>query len=279
MTGQHEKYKSPPVIHVLAVLRVNPVEEIAEYIDQMTKALRPLGYLDRIVSEDRNVNIKLDEWRASEDGTLSPEFDVTNKKAWVFIHRSKEYSLTIADDKVAFQCSRYQEFSVFEKNFSDAFKVVSEHVSGSYIETRRLGLRYVNLMALDDSKPSSFWIRSELLGADLEGIEDFHHHTNIERLYDVPPGLLAVRYSDLKGQGPLPQGINPLGLAIPDAVMKVLERGPRFLLLDLDRSNSDTEDFEVERVFEHLRNFNHSLQQFFNACTTEDAKKIWRGQQ
>lgn len=276
MTDQHPKYKSPPVIHVLAVIRLNPVEEIAEYIDGITKALRTLGYLDRIDSEDRNISIKLDELQASEDGTLSPHFDVSKKSAWVFVHRSKEYSFTIAEDKVALQSSIHRDFATFGQRFSEAVNVVSGLVSGAYVEVRRLGLRYVNLMILDEDKTPAFWVCPELLGSELRGISNAHHHTHLERLYEVEPGVLAVRYTDLKGQGPLPLGVNPLGLTIPEAVMHVLNNGPRFLLLDLDRSHSNTEDFNVQRISTQLESFNHSLQRFFNACTTEDAKKIWR---
>ncbi len=262
---------------MLAVLKVNPVEEIAEYIDKITKALRKLGYLDRIDAEDQNVCINLDELRASEDGNLSPKFDVKNKKAWVFIHQSKEFSLTIADDKLAFQTSCHREFSEFEKIFSHALRVVSEEVKESYIETRRLGLRYVNLMTLDSSKSSSFWICSELLGGDLKDITDFHdHQTSIERLYDVSDGMLAVRCSDMEDQNPLPFGVNPLGLTIPKTVAKVLEDNERFLLLDLDRFTLITEKFNFDQIFTHLRSFNHSLQLFFNSCTTDKAKAIWR---
>lgn len=276
MGPQHERYKNPPVVHVLAVVHLNPVDEIEEYINEVTRSLRALGYLDRIESEDLNLNINFLEWRTAEDGSTSPKLNVTKRKAWVFIHRSKEYSLTVSEDKLAFQCSKYEHFAVFEERFVEAVRAVAAEVGNNYVEVRRIGLRYVNLFSLEDGKDSSFWVSEKLLGSGLDGITDLHHHTLVERLYETTPGHVAIRFSDLQGQPALPLGLNPLGLSIPPAIAEVLPGTRRFALLDLDRFSQVTEDFSSDTVFERFRSFNHSLQEFFNVCTTERAKEFWR---
>lgn len=279
MGPHHERYKNPPVVHVLAVVHLNPLGELIEgYINDLTGPLRALGYLDKIESEDLNFNINFLEWRTAEDGTTSPKLNVIKRKAWVFVHRSKRYSITISEDKVAFQCSEYEDFSSFEEGFAKAFRLLAKVVGENYVETRRLGLRYVNLLRLSDARPPAFWVRSDLLGGELGGIGHSRHHTFIERLYEVPPGLLAIRYSDLVGQPPLPIGINPLGLSIPKAVEAALTKDSRYALLDLDRSHHTSEDFDCEAVLRQFQAFNHSLQDFFTACTTDQAKTIWRNE-
>lgn len=276
MTEKHPKFQNPPLVHVLAAIRINPVGEIESYIGAITKALRNEGYLDRLDSEHQNYNIELGNFDPGGEAIQVPKVVKSLKKSWIFVHKLKTQTITVSEDLIAFQSSVYSDFEAFHDELMRCFDCIQACVEGSIKQLRRLGLRYVNLMSLGNMKSPSDWICKELLGCDLNKITDALHYNKIERLYIVSSGNLAVRYSDLPGQQPIPTGINPLGLAIPKLVHDILSDGKaRFGLLDLDCYSDKVEDLNIEKMQTKLQDFNHSLQSFFGACTTDEAKELW----
>jgi uncharacterized protein (TIGR04255 family) len=270
------KLERPPIIHVLAAIRFNPLAaaELEGASTAMLRALRDHGYLEKVTALDQNYNIVLPHLDDQGEVIQPPKVELTQKKSLVFVRNDKLVSVTVSEVGFSFQATQYSNFPQFCEELMTCLACVSNSLDGAYKQVWRLGLRYVNLIPLDPEKPSSFWVHDELLGRPLEKLEAIHHHSSIERLYVVDKGRLSIRFSDIEGQPPLPPGINPVGLKMPATVANFLPNG-RFAILDLDRFHAERFDFDLKSIKTELERFNHLLTTYFSACTTDDAKKIW----
>lgn len=259
------KLSNAPLVHVLAQVLFNPVSEMDEFIQQIEVALRDIGFLDR--EEIKVPSYKID--------LKSQNIAFQESQTWIFVHKDQTRSVSIEKESFIYQTSSYDCFKTFSKGLLEGLGKVREIVSAIQ-QVRRLGLRYVNLIKLDEREEAGEWVRKELLGDMLPNQLGKYNFSKIEKHLRLSNSEnLIIRYCDRPKQPPLPPGIVPQGLLVP---RRVLERGTRFILLDLDGFRTDRFNFDIETIDSAYCSLNHAAQAAFESCTTENAMKKWECQ-
>lgn len=256
------KLSNAPLVHVLAQILFNPVSEMDEFIQQIEVALRDIGFLDRKEIKIPSYSIDL----------KSPKVACQESQTWIFVHKDQTRSVSIEKESFIYQTSSYDCFETFSKGLLEGIGKVREIVPAIQ-QVRRLGLRYVNLIKLDEREEAGEWVRKELLGDTLPNQLGKYNFAKIEKHLCLSNSEnLIIRYCDRPKQPPLPLGIVPQGLLVPP---RVLERGTRFILLDLDGFRTDRFNFDIETIDSAYCSLNHAAQAAFESCTTENAMKKW----
>jgi len=265
MAAENFRLGESPLVHVLALVEFNPIEEISQLKAVVAQALRPYGFLDVETATIQNFDVNL----------ATHELAINASEALVFSHTDRTRVVNLTKNFVAYQVSSYTTFEAFAGGLLEVLNVVSSQVKGIR-EVRRLGLRYINLIVLEPgSKQLNTWVIPELIGRSLPGFSEERIYSTVEQRYKISNGFLAIRCSDSPGQPVLPEGINPLGLRVPKTVVNILQNSHRFLMLDLDAFCHQRGNFSVEEIQTSFTEFNDVLTDAFIATTTDKAKEKW----
>ena len=270
----------PPLVHVVSLLEFNPVEEgeLKKFVEELAIGLRSFGFLDYKDKVIYNVGFNLDvNWSVENNihDQLKP-IEHSTSTSYVFIHTDNKLNFVVTRNFVALQASIYENFQTFCDVLMSCLEIVKKTIQG-FVEVRKVGLRYINLIPLAESKASE-WIHGQLLGSDLEAFKGYTYSNKIERLYQLDNGWLALRCNDLlKDSPPIPQGVDLTGLQIPSSIQKLASKVPidPFMFFEIDRVSTDKRKFDLTVLRELFVEFNTAAEKAFIGCTTDEARESW----
>jgi uncharacterized protein (TIGR04255 family) len=180
-------------------------------------------------------------------------------KEWLFHGKELTKTLTIGPQAVFVQHKAYQTYEVVKAEFIGILNQVAELSQG--IQPSRVGLRYVNVIQLDEANPTdwSSYIASQLLAlfefpseADRATISRVFH--NLELMFD--DFNLSYR----------------LGMHNPDYPARIRQK---VFVLDLDAFTRSVAEFRgIERL---LDDFHMAIQRYFEESITENLRRIMNG--
>jgi uncharacterized protein (TIGR04255 family) len=262
MAGKHFRLKNPPLIHVLIQVVVDPYLKIGTRIPDLQEALRPLGFVDFQEAAQQHLNFDV----------TSGEVQVGLSKHWYFLSKDRSTRLSVGQNSVVLQRTTHTHFEDLKELLVKSIRETSQVWPEGHQVRHRLGLRYVNLLIPKDESvhPARF------VAPGFQGIEGVSGSKaggarKVECFAEFDRGQVAVRYSDVPGQPPLPPGIEPIGM-----MQKLPLPNKRFALLDIDRYEEKKRDYSLGELEADLTQFNKDAEQTLLAsCTKEALEDEW----
>ena len=232
------------------IIRVDLLNPLAEIDKQLSPKIASVVSKEFPISEPKKGIAK--EYQISPSGikeTLNKEV-----QEWIFhgINRDKTLTLTASSFFIVYNI--YKSFEILEQEFSTVFSKLLE--VSSDIQARRLGLRYINNIKLDEDQPLNWdkYINTNLLQTlcfynQPQSISRAFH--NLEHNF----GDYNLRYQ--------------FGLFNPDYPAAIKKK---HFVMDFDAYYEGVQEYQ--EIVNHLNKFHTSIQNMFEMSIKDDFRKI-----
>lgn len=237
-------FRKAPIVLALAQVRFPVLIKFSDpqYIDEFNQAIR--GEYPR---SERTVQVPLP--LAAEPA------QIPGSTLWRFSTEDERWSLVLVENALTLEVRGYSSIEEFASRFAVSLLALKECLQPN--RQTRLGLRYINEIRIPGVATLADWapyIRQEVLGFGTVATHLFGEAKIRSAREDVElalgDGTLVVRHGVLTGTTVEPRE--------PDEP----RTGP-FYLLDMDRSNSNIQDLDPERIREQLYEYNDIMYRFF----------------
>jgi len=185
-----------------------------------------------------------------------------------FLQRDKRTGVVLTRNSVALHTNKYSNFEVFQEEFSDALTAVHESVGLGLVE--RIGLRYIDLVRLDQKESWPDYIRTELLGLDAPSVGVSEWRSQFACIGKTDVGTLTFRYT--QSERPLPPDLMLETLQYEGQLLRPQEVGT---ILDFDHHSEQTRDFELESVVAAIGDLHDNVDRAFRNAVTPAALRKW----
>jgi len=254
------KLQNAPLIHVLAQVRYAPVPEISKSIPVVQEALKASGFPRFEKSQIQSLVLN--------SGSM-PRIDQVEK--WDFLSRDKKTGVSLTQNFVLLHTSSYDTFATFGNMLRMVFETIAAAVTIELVE--RLGIRYVDLVRLEDGQHFEEFLTPGLMGFPFRELSAnvVHSVSVIQSVGELEDSSLIVRFYQTADGTFLPPDLNPPVLNYdvklkPGEVVGILD-SDSFKIVDLDFSPND-----LIATFDELHKI---ASEVFRRATTDFAVKKW----
>lgn len=251
----YQKLSNQPLKLVLAEFRFSAVMGIDKYIPQLQEILRS-EYPTSSLGNDQVVEVQPNGINLSK---------VDN---WSFVSSDKKHAVNINPHRLVFMTSDYPRFEGFATRCEYVLKTLQAEVKPGLIE--RIGLRYCDLIAIDDGEDISDFIDSSLVPSrKLETLGRLQQQRN-ELYISAESGGLFIR--TLYGKNNL--SCLPDIQNLPILIESDDEPSER-MILDFDHfweSKGEAVEFDSEKIRYLLSSLHETSREAFWSVTTDLAR-------
>jgi uncharacterized protein (TIGR04255 family) len=252
-----------PLVYVVAQVKFSTVENIAKSIPDFQDKVRKNGYPRMTAGHLTSL-------------TFSPQSavpEMLNSPRWDFHDRERRAGLVLTKDAISIHVTNYSNFDEFCKRVKAALDILDETVGPALIE--RLGLRYVDLVRLEDGRHFYEYVNGGLLGITDRKVEAIKSSCMVNYVAETEIGILAVRSLQRADGQIFPPDLHPMTLTQPVAAIPL---GEKFLTLDFDHYSdfqSSPMEFSSAKVADRLWRLHDNITLAFLASTTSVALSEW----
>jgi uncharacterized protein (TIGR04255 family) len=252
--------KNPPVVLVLAQVRVSPVEAMANFVPEIQERFRKAGFPEM------------------REGKVHGQFIVEGKPVaehsgiqWEFVNKTNTTVIQLNLDAITVLTTEYTRFEDLEETFKLAVEVLHEIVAPSQVH--RYGLRYVNFIPIGFGSNFVEWVRPHLLGhPNFPGAERIGSFSETVMVSD-PSCRLAARCITMHAGIPIPGDLMPCNLKL--RISEIPCKEP-FAILDNDHGKTGPEDFDPTKAVETIAGLHNLLDLAFRTSVTDPALEKWK---
>jgi uncharacterized protein (TIGR04255 family) len=252
------KLRSSPLAYVIAQVRVSSVISIEKYIPEIQESLRHRGFPRFKKGRLHEIRLELDS---------APKINLFDR--YEFQNKEETSGIVLAPDFISLHTSKYDTGENFEETLKTALSLVHEVVQFNLVE--RIGLRYVDLIRLDQDETWSEYLQPGLLGLDTSTLGVSKSLSRVEFVGITDVGKLVVRYSQSDQGTILPPDL------FPSTLNHDIQLNPNEVVsfLDLDHFSELSRDFEVTSVVETVGDLHDDLDRAFRSAVTAIALLRW----
>ncbi|MDA9095238.1 TIGR04255 family protein [Porticoccaceae bacterium] len=174
----YRKLNNQPLRFVLAEFRFSQVMDIQSFIPKIQESLRR-QYPTTENKKEQMVHIQL--------GSIA----TSGIDHWSFTSANKKNAIEINQDRLIYYTSDYPRFEAFSDACEKALNVISDIVEPSLI--RRIGLRYGDLVKIEDNDKASDLVDASFIYPDCIGKLGSASHQKTETFINTELGGLAIR--------------------------------------------------------------------------------------
>jgi uncharacterized protein (TIGR04255 family) len=248
-----------PLVYTLGQVIFSPIFSIGDYINHIQEQLRKNGFPKVAPNPLQTLTMG--------PGNIP---SVQSVPGWSFLNKTDDFGITLTSNFVSLDTTVYTKFD----DLIDQFRVVLDILKSStdVALVQRIGLRYVDLIKLNEGESFSDYLRPELVGFRFQDVEasntDYVSHSTA----NTDSGKLLVRCFRTNSGIPLPPDLLPPKLKSPASVVL----GEWVTFLDFDHYNEEQRDFVVDDIIEFFWKL-HDItgDAFFNNAITAHAKTQW----
>lgn len=252
-----------PLVHVLAQVVFSPVPKLAESISDLQARMSDLDFPWMQAGSTQQITFGVN---------VAPK--VESQPRWDFLSPDRTTGVVLTDNSVVLQTTRYSSAVPFRSQLAAVVQALSDVAKPRLVE--RLGLRYINLVRVDEGESFEAYVHPGLLGFPFGAVA--HLETARQGLATnaaavTPAGLLAVRSAILPPGQVVPADLLPPILAYPRTA-----QSPRpALALDFDHfvQFAAAFPFDADAITEYIRKLRDGSHAAFEAVGTPYALSRW----
>jgi uncharacterized protein (TIGR04255 family) len=260
--GSSNALPRPPLIFVLAQVKILPVLKMNAFVPDIQETLRANGY-----PHFREVN--------SQNIFLGDNPSVKTITWWEFKSTDNRQSVVLTNDSITVQTTKYQTFDSLIADIGCVIDPLATYAKPQGV--RQQGLRYVDLLADIDGLNTD-----DLLAPGFRGIKPGMIAPDVKQSASTfvvqaktPHGILSIRSVQVLGseQQVLPPDLSGMPLTLADWVGQAQNRR----VLDFDHATPDgiAPPFSAEEIASKFRDLHQYTDLAFRAVTTEAAREAW----
>lgn len=247
-----------PLVLVIAQVRISTILKMEDYVPDIQEALRKKGYPEYKYEEGAEVKINGSQ--------------VISKRTqrWFFLNSSNTKAVILSTDFIALSTTEYKQFEDYSLSMDEVLACINEVVGID--STKRIGLRYIDLVYPDKNETLDQYLQSSILGLSGGEIGVNEHLNKFEFVGQTQVGRLVMSCTQSTDGSILPGNINSENLNIKIDKPAV---GEKVCILDFDHSCSETHSFDTSSILELLNELHDNLDRAFRSTVTNHALQKW----
>ncbi len=249
--------RNAPLIYVVAQVRFSAIVAIDKFVPEIQEKLRHKGF-------PRFLRGQVMEVALQPDGT--PKFNAVER--YEFQDKDARLGVVLQSNSLAVHTNNYSHYENFEEEIKTALMAVHRVVNINL--TERIGLRYVNLIRLQDGEKWADYLHEGLLGLDPRSVGVDRWLSRSEAMGATQVGKLVIRCS--QSEQPFPPDLLPTNTL---HYSLDLARGEVVTTLDFDHFVENVSDFSVASAVSTLEQLHESLDVVFATSVTTNALSKW----
>jgi uncharacterized protein (TIGR04255 family) len=198
-------------------------------------------------------------------GDAAPKISITDK--FEFQNKESDLGIVLTSTTLAIHTNNYESFEEFEKTIITAINAVHGSLQLSIAE--RVGLRYVDLIRLEQDENWKDYVQTGLLGFDSKKLGADPLMSKFEFLGTTDFGKILLRFS--QSDQVVPPELQPQTLKQP---IKLKEKEV-VMHLDCDHFSEDQCDFDPELMVSKIGDLHDHIDRAFRSAVTAQALKKW----
>lgn len=257
------KLAKAPLVQVLAQVRYAPVLTISRSIPAIQEGLKKAGFPRYGKSEAQNIVLS---------SGAAPRVDTVER--WDFLSRDKRTGVVLTPEFVVLHTNDYDTFTEFAAFLHTVFEVIAAEVEIDIVE--RLGIRYVDLVRVEDGESFSDYLKPGLVGFPFSEVPDGRFQqafSSSQSIAQLPNSMLTVRCLQSNNGTFLPPDLTPSVLHY-DISLKPQEV---VTILDFDHYMAVDTDFAPEPLVANLDELHRVANKAFRAALKPFAYQKWGG--
>jgi uncharacterized protein (TIGR04255 family) len=248
------QWPSAPLVYVLAEVRYSPILDLAKRAAAVQELLKP----------------KFPLLEPTAEITLAP--GVTPSTLYAFSDATRRRGVVLSGNGVYYQVTEYETSHEFFQQLGQVLEAIEPVYAKETVI--RLGLRYVDAIAIEKGESVFDYITTTMGGTQLDGGEQTRVQCVIERLRSN--GGITVRLLSLGIPLYRSPDLPALGLRHPGWVEKAMERQVPAATLDTDNWTMTVRSFDAAALLESFKELKNGITETFLKVATEQAVERWK---
>lgn len=215
------------------------------------------------------VNEAIIQFDASGEAT-SQNMPITR---YEFASADNRHGVVLNRETLVFHATAYTNYEDFGHRLEGVLTNVAAELR--YLFVRRVGLRYVDVLAPQEGETPDAYVNAGLRSVPTLSLPSKYRSGLVISEFGMERGSLVVRYTTSSGRLGLPPDLQPLLLAEPDVMARVVPEHIVTGLLDFDRFVPEETTFESSYVKSVVDSLHDDLSIAFRDLTTDHAKQVW----
>ena len=170
----NKQLKTPPLIYVLAQVKISPIEIIKEYIPKLQEAVRKRNFPNFNKTHFQNIEIKKNN-----------DINVQGISQWHFKDKNSLTGIVIDKQTINFHTCKYNGFNKFKMLIKEILEIFNKELGVSL--SNKVGLRYINVIKSN----LKHHVEPSLLGFYEESNAKFL--SNVGTFYETKSGFIRIR--------------------------------------------------------------------------------------
>jgi uncharacterized protein (TIGR04255 family) len=263
------KWKNAPVVYVIVQVRFSPVLSLQTYVPQIQEHFRRNGFP---AFEPRyNFQLALSVQPSAEPEPAAPAIPVERTLSYVFSNRHRNQSFVLEQNGLTLHVTDYLDF----KWFLDMFLTHQEHINEviSPDSSERIGLRYIDAVLPKPGSKVKDYLIPEVLGLSEQPVDGSLQHSFSETMLLHGNTSTVSRITIRKGPIAFPPDMAALPVLINS---RFTDYKSIHALLDTDSFQTVHAPMDVQKLRTTLDHLHDSVENAFNAVTTDFARADWK---
>jgi uncharacterized protein (TIGR04255 family) len=249
-----------PLIYVVAQVNISAVVAIDRYVPEIQERLRKVGF-------PGFSSIQVPEL-IFESPSSKPVVNAVSR--FEFQDREGRTGIALTPKWIAVHTNQYKTFEKFREYLTIALETI--HGAASLQLRERIGLRYVDLIELNQGESLGRYLAPHLMGYETAPLGVTEPSFDFKFEATTRQGRIVARHYAPPILNMLPPDLAGVGL---NYSYRIPPPPGTASLLDFDHSTIQTQDFMVDEILETLESLHDSLDILFRNSVTEEALRLW----
>ncbi|MGP8185192.1 MAG: TIGR04255 family protein [Terracidiphilus sp.] len=263
------RWRNAPVVYVIVQVRFSPVLSLKTYVPQIQEHFRQNGF--PAFDSRFNFQLAFTVPPPTETEPVAPAIPVERTLSYVFSNRERNQSFLLEQNGLTFQVTDYEDFKWFLELFLTHLNHINTVISPD--STERIGLRYIDAVLPKTGSRIKEYLIPDVLGLSEKRMRGQVQHSYSETMILNGDTSTFSRIIRREGKIAFP----------PDMVGLPVAINPRFTeytgihaLVDTDSYQTVRLPMETAKMRTTLNHLHESVENAFNAVTTEFALADWK---
>lgn len=253
------KLHEAPLVLVLAQVVISPVLKMQDFIREIQEELRTHGFPRFLEGQVQEVLFR---------PNIAPV--VSSSTKWTFLSKDGRDAVVVTERSIVLEASKYDDFESFAKQLQSIIEAIDKVVR--IVLSERLGLRYVNLIRINDGETFNQYLHQGLLGLSHQLLDVNTMLHRCESVASTAVGNLTIRLQQENSGTFLPPDLDAFELAFDID----LRAGETVCILDIDHYSIKPRDFLASTIVEEMWQLHWHVEKAFKASVTPEALKAWK---
>jgi uncharacterized protein (TIGR04255 family) len=262
------KWKNAPVVYVVVQVRFSPVLSLKTYVPQIQEHFRRNGF--PAFDSRFNFQLAFSVPPPAEPEPAAPAIPVERTLSYVFSNRDRSQSFVLEPNGLTLQVTDYLDFEWFLDLFLTHLEHIDEVISPDSSE--RIGLRYIDAVLPKPGSEVKEYLIPAVLGLSEEPVNGLVQHSYSETMLLNGNTSTVSRVIVRNGQIAFPPDMVALPVLINS---RFTEYGGIHALVDTDSFQTVHSPMDVQKLKATLHDLHDSVENAFNAVTTNFARADW----